>query len=113
LYVSVRDVLNTDVRKPTQLRPPLAVQPGVPYVLTWSLKTIGPGGYRAPAPLDEAQRKAFAYWDNFYTALNPEARPFLWHHFVDYLGVELVWQNASGGALAAAARSGDDSFVNA
>ena len=82
---------------------PLMVTPGVPYVLTWSLKTIGPGGYRAPEPMDEAQRKAFAFWDNVFTAFNPEGRPFLWHHFVDFLGVELVWQDASGKTISMAA----------
>ncbi len=78
------------------------VQPGVPYVLTWSLKTIGPGGYRAPEPRDDAQRKQFAYWEKFYARFNPEGRPFAWHNFVDFLGVELSWQDASGKTVATA-----------
>ncbi len=82
---------------------PLAVKPGAPYVLAWSLKTIGPGGYVAPEPLDEAQRKSFAFWENIFSTFNREGRPFLWHRFVDFLGVELEWRDASNQTLSTAA----------
>jgi hypothetical protein len=80
---------------------PLAVQADAEYVLTWSLKHTGPGGYRLPAPRDDLERREHAYWDRFMIEVGmPQVQPFLWYRFLDFLGVELEWRDAGERALA-------------
>ena len=99
---------------------PLAVQADAEYVLTWSLKHTGPGGYRLPEPRDDLERREHAYWDQFMVEVgNPQVQPFLWYRFLDFLGVELEWRDAEGRTTAtrrhplSAAESCEGVFYNA
>jgi hypothetical protein len=75
----------------------LAVRPNAEYVLTWSLKRTGPGGYRLPDPRDDLERREHAHWDRYMIdAGMPHVQPFLWYRFLDFLGVELEWRDAEG-----------------
>ncbi len=71
---------------------PLSVGDTGEILATWLLKCVGPGGFTIPEARSAAERDEFEYWDKGLYPVDSLPRRILWHHFTDFIGLEVTWR---------------------